>query len=241
MRLKLLIKSDFKLQVKYGIILALFVMTAVWIGMLWFFPTSTMNFVIPIAFITDFAVTGFMLFAAMIFFEKGQGTIHAVVTTPVKVSEYIKSKVITLGTTISAVGVVLTIFVSLQKGLSANYFMAIISSILSVMFFILMSCIISIRFKSFTDMILPMGGVFTVLFIPLLNYVNSSSLDFLDYFIFIFPTNSMVRIIDTIFYGGNYITIIHVFYILIWNYVLYKYAIKVFNQKLIGRECDIDV
>ncbi|KJS21613.1 MAG: hypothetical protein VR72_09755 [Clostridiaceae bacterium BRH_c20a] len=241
MRLSKLLKWDFLFQAKYGIIIAAIVITLVWLGLISLLPAFIMDYVIPIAFITDFAVTGFLFIAAMLFFEKGQGTLDVIVTSPIKVSEYILSKIISLSILICSIAIALVFGVSIIKDIEVNYFFVVVASTLSSSFFILLGLIISTFYKSFTDMLMPMGGLFTLLFIPLLIYVNADILNFLDYIVFIWPTYSMINLIDAIL--GNSSTnaiILSIAYILILNFILFRASIKFFNKKVIGREADID-
>lgn len=241
MRLLKLLKWDFVFQVKYGIIIASIFITTVWLGMISLLPAHTMDYVIPIAFITDFAVTGFLFIAAMLFFDKGQGTLATIITSPIKVSEYILSKIISLSILICFIAVTIVFGVNMIKGISINYLFVIIASILSSSFFILLGFIISTFYKSFTDMLMPMGVVFSFLFIPLLIYINADILNFLEYIVFIWPTYSMMILIDATLGNTSSISVIlSIIYILILNIILFRMAIKFFNKKVIGREADID-
>ncbi|WHH57809.1 hypothetical protein [Petroclostridium sp. X23] len=241
MRLSKLLKWDFVFQVKYGIVIAGIIITAVWLGMISLLPVYTMGYVIPIAFVTDFAVTGFLFIAAMLFFDKGQGTLDVIVTSPVRVSEYILSKLISLSTLICFIAMGLVFGVSSIKGLEANYGFVLLASLLSGSFFILLGFITSTFYKSFTDMIMPMGVWLAVLFIPFLTYINIDTFDFLDAIVFLWPTYSMMKIIDAILGDSNIIFIsLSIAYIMAMNFILFRIAVKLFNRKVIGREGDID-
>lgn len=241
MKLLNLIKWDFKFQVKYGIVIAAIVVAIVWISILFFLPTNSMSIVIPIAFITDFAITGFMFFAAMLFFEKGEGTLQAIITSPIRVKDYILSKVITLTTIITAIAMAILVMINISKLININYAYALISCILSLVFFTLLGLIVSLQFESFTDVLMPMGGVFTILFLPFLRYVDSSLFDFLDYIVYIWPTYYMIRLIDGVLQPLEIkIVITSVTILLILELFMLKMAISVFNKKIIGRTCDID-
>ncbi len=241
MRLSKLLKWDFIFQVKYGIIVVAIIITLVWLGIISLLPRDTMNYVIPIAFITDFAVTGFLFIAAMVFFDKGQGTLDVIITTPIRISEYILSKLISLSTLICFIAIGLVFGVSVIKAIEVNYGFVILGSILSGSFFILLGLITSTFYKSFTDMMIPMGGWLTILFIPFLTYINADTFNFLDYIVFLWPTYSMLKVVDGILSKSSSISnILGIVYIIILDLILFKLSIKLFNQKVIGREGDID-
>ncbi len=236
MRLKNLIVWDFKFQYKYGILFAAVMMAIVWTGIIYLLPTSTMVIAFPIMFVTDFAVAGFLLVAAMVFFEKGQNSLQALVVTPVRVLEYIVSKVISLSIMLSIIAFVLALVVMFSKNIEINLVVAIFSAFVSCSFFVFLGLIVSTFYQTFTDLILPMGVLFSVCFIPFLTYVNSESLDFLDYFIWIFPTFSMLKLVDFVFLDFDITPfIVCTLYILMLDFVLFKILIRLFNQKIIGR------
>ncbi|ONI46880.1 hypothetical protein AN644_02310 [Candidatus Epulonipiscium fishelsonii] len=237
MRLKNLILWDFKFQLRYGIIFASIIMIMLWIAIIYLLPSDVMFIAIPVIFITDFAVTGFLFVSAMIFLEKGQQTLQALVVTPVKLKEYLISKLVSLSVLLCAIGMIMAIAIIILKDININLFVLVIAGIFACSFFILLGINISTFFKSFTDLILPMGVLFAIMFIPFLSYVNSSIFDILDYFIIIFPTYSMIQLINASMAEIELSTVlISCGYLLFLNVILFNTALKLFNQKIVRRE-----
>ncbi|MFI3213387.1 MAG: hypothetical protein R3Y24_08585 [Eubacteriales bacterium] len=241
MRLKNLLIWDFKLQLRYHILLAAIVITSVWFFVLYLLPNFTMSIALPIVFITDFTVTGFLLTAAMIFFEKSQDTISALVITPVKIKEYILSKTISIAITLTCISFLLGVFIVFVKDVTVNLLLVALAAFLSCTTFILMGICISTFYDSFTKLILPMGVLFSILFIPFLSYVNNPSLDFLDYVIGIFPTYSMIILVNGAMGELSiWSMILSIAYLLLINFLLFKLSLQLFSVKIIGREHTIN-
>ncbi len=241
MRLSKLIKWDLFFQLKYGIFYVALILMATYLTLAYFIPTKFVHVFFSIAFLTDFGVSSFIFVCAMIYFEKGQGTINAITVTPIKTREYILSKIISLTTTILIIGMIFVIGTSYFKDLDVNYIFVLLAGLNTCLFFILLGIIIATYYKSFTDMLLPMGLVFLILFIPLLSYVNVDSIKFLNYIYWIWPTFSLIKILEGAYLDVNVLTIIiSLIYLIIINYILYKYAIKRFNKSFLGRSGDID-
>ncbi len=235
-RLKKLILWDLKFQLKYNIFLAAVMMASLWTFIVYMLPKSTMPIAFPIVFITDFAVCGFLLLSAMIFFEKGQNSLQALLTTPVKISEYILSKVLSLSFTLTVLALILSIIISFLKDIETNLFFAVLSAFISCSFFVIVGLIASTFFKSFTDLILPMGIFFALAFVPFLSYVNSPNLDFLDYIFWLFPTYYMLNLVNAITKDYYLITIImSTIVVLAFDFVLFKVAVNLFDKKIMGR------
>ncbi len=241
MRLKKLLLWDFYFQLKYKVMFVAVFLMLVYLGIVFFIPKQSASFFLPLAFVTDFGVTSFLFVCAMIYFERGQGTLSALVVSPVKISEYVLSKAITISITISSIGLVLIVGSSVFKNIDVNYFFGILSALLTCTFFAFLGILFSTYFKSFTDVLLPMGAIFTFLFIPFLSFFNIESLSFLNNIYFLFPTNSMLKIMEQIFEVNlNIFLILHIAYILFFNFILYKLCILKLNQNIINRSGDID-
>ncbi len=241
MKLSQLLKWDFKFQYKYGIINVAIILLLMYLALIYFTPKSLAPMILPISFITDFGVTSFIFVSAMIFFEKGEGTIYAIVTSPIKVSEYIKSKIISLSFTIMFLGFALAIGGAYFKDIETNYIYVFLGAILTCSFFILLGIISSTYFKSFTDVLLPMSLLLFILFIPFLNIFNIEALSFMNYIYWIWPTHHMIKIIQGVYSNINiFIVLFGCIYVIFINYMLYKIAIRKFNKNIIGRAGDID-
>ena len=90
------VRFDFLLQWRFGLVAAGFVVLVTVCGLLWPLDLTQVGFAIPTFVLGNLTVTGFFFVAAMVMFEKDDGTLEALVVTPLRVGEYLASKVATL-------------------------------------------------------------------------------------------------------------------------------------------------
>jgi len=239
--LKNVLKWDIIFQIKYGLYLAGFVLSLVWIGVLSLFSGEALMIAIPIVLLSDVSTMGLLFIGAILFFERGQGSIHAVITSPLKTSVYILSKLISLTIFITIFTCFVVFAIALIKGMSVNVVFLLLSVVLISMEYVLLGFWLSTFFKNFTDFILPMGLVFAVFNLPLFTLFNIESLEAIKYAFYIIPTTGFVKLLQGLYSPQS---IFDILYALIYNTLfialLYKMCIKTFNTKIIGRSGDID-
>jgi fluoroquinolone transport system permease protein len=107
MRIKNLLLGDIKFQVTYGFYFVYTVFTLLYILLLFALPESARNKVATILIYSDPAAMGLFFMGAIVLLEKSQRVLNSIAVSPVKVSEYIVSKVISLGIIGTIVGVIL--------------------------------------------------------------------------------------------------------------------------------------
>ena len=120
MRLISAIKWDIFFQMKYGLYTAGAVLTLVWVGILSLFSGEAIRLAVPIVLLSDISTMGLLFIGSIIFFERGQGSIAAVITTPLKTKEYIVSKIVSLTLFITMYSLLLTLLTSWFKGQTLN-------------------------------------------------------------------------------------------------------------------------
>jgi fluoroquinolone transport system permease protein len=198
-----------------------------------------MAYIIPIVVLSDVGTMGMLFIGAIVFFEKGQGSIKALIVTPVKPKEYIQAKVISLLCFVMLATFFVIIGPTLIKGVSINIVFYPIAVILIATPYILLGFILSAYFKSFTDFIFPMGLVFMVLNLPLLFLFDIKALEPFRGLIYILPSHGMVLLLKAMFEPQKALDLT---YAILYNMIiirwLYLKSIKIFNQKVIGRQGD---
>ncbi len=240
-KLTKLIKWDLLTQYKYGLFVAGIILSLVWISILLFAPQQAIPDIMPIVLLGDLATMGYLFIAAMVFFEKGQGSIHAVITTPITTKQYIQSKIISLLIFILGVSLIVVYTVTIVKGLTANLLFVLLSIIITAVFYMLLGLFISTKYKDFTDFLFPTGLWLMISFIPLLGLMDLPQLSFLKNIYYLFPTHGMVLLMKGIYspismYDTLYAIAINVVFI----YLLAKLCLTGFNRQVIGRRSDID-
>jgi fluoroquinolone transport system permease protein len=110
MRLKNLVIGDISFQIKYGFYFVYMVFTLFYICLLFAFPEAIRGKAVSILIYSDPAAMGLFFMGAIILLEKSQRVLNSIAVSPVKVSQYIHSKVISLGIIGTLVGVILALF-----------------------------------------------------------------------------------------------------------------------------------
>ncbi len=97
MRIKMLIKGDMAFQLKYGFYFVYAIFTLFYVLLLLVIPKEIRNQIGIILIYTDPAAIGLFFMGAIVLLEKSQNILNSIAVSPVKVSEYILSKLISLG------------------------------------------------------------------------------------------------------------------------------------------------
>nr|WP_313402833.1 hypothetical protein [Clostridioides difficile] len=115
MRLKNLILGDIKFQFKYGFYFLYLFLSIIYICIINVFPTFMREKIAIIMIYSDPAAMGLFFMGAIVLLEKSQRVLNSLAVSPVKVSEYILSKVISLGVISSIVAMFITITLNLDN------------------------------------------------------------------------------------------------------------------------------
>ncbi|UWD47433.1 ABC transporter permease [Clostridioides difficile] len=137
MRLKNLILGDIKFQFKYGFYFLYVVLSIVYICLLNAFPPLLKEKVAIIMIYSDPAAMGLFFMGAIVLLEKSQRVLNSLAVSPIKISEYILSKVISLSIISSIVAMVIAITANLNNILIiiiGTFFASIIFSLLGLIF-----------------------------------------------------------------------------------------------------------
>lgn len=239
-RLQTAISWDIRLQAKYGLYVAGFVVTAMWTSLLYFLPAHSLQYAIPLVLFGDLAIVGYLFIGAMMFFEKGQGSIEAVIITPLREREYILSKMISilvyvLGSTLLMVG-----FLSLLRAFDVNFLMLLLSAVVISLFFTELGFYFTSKFKSFTDFLLPTSMMLIVLSVPLIDFFGFTGQSPVRYVFYLWPTYGQMKLLQAAF--GN-ASLADILYGLVYNALciigLFNVSIRVFNTSMIGRKGEL--
>lgn len=118
MRLRRLICGDIQFQFKYGFYLVYTIFTLFYLCLLYAFPTEIRSKAAILLIYSDPAAMGLFFMGAIVLFEKSQRVINSIAVSPVRVREYIISKVVSLGIIGTLVGVVLAVVAGIENVLT---------------------------------------------------------------------------------------------------------------------------
>lgn len=114
--------------------------------------------------------TTFLYVAGMILFEKDEGTLNAQIVSPLRPSEYLLSKLISLTLLATLESLVLIGIVSQFQGY--NLLSVLLGIFLIGTMYVLAGIVMIVRYKSITDFLIPAIAVSLVLQAPALYFLN---------------------------------------------------------------------
>ena len=126
MRMIHLIKGDIVFQIKYGFYFLYVVFTVLYAFVLVILPETWQETVASIMIYSDPAAMGLFFMGAIILFEKSQRVLNSLAVSPIHISEYILSKIISLALISEIVAMILAVISHHQ-----NLIMVFIGTLLS--------------------------------------------------------------------------------------------------------------
>lgn len=115
--------------------------------------------------------------AAMILFEKEQGTLNATIVSPLRASEYLWSKIVTLTALAVAESVVMVggamALMSFTQRLTLPNIPLLLAGIVTIgVIYTLVGIVLIVRYDKITDFLIPVSGVAVLLQIPFLYFID---------------------------------------------------------------------
>jgi len=164
------------MQYRYGFWLAGLVVTVVWAALLYPLPADLQETWLPCVLYFDVATVGMMFMAGLLFFERKQGVIDALVATPLPTPTWLLSKLLSLTLLATAIACALVL---LTIGGRVAWLQLFPAFALSAALFTLMGFLAAARYGNVTGFLtffaivglplaLPMASYFGVVRHPLL-------------------------------------------------------------------------
>lgn len=115
--------------------------------------------------------------AGMILFEKDEGTLNAVIVSPMRTSEYLGSKIVTLTALATLEAIIMTGGAMLLMQWSStvtlpNIPLLFVGIIAIGVIYTLIGIVLIVRYDKITDFLIPMSGVAVVLQLPFLYFLG---------------------------------------------------------------------
>ncbi|MGH3979004.1 MAG: fluoroquinolone transporter permease [Pseudonocardiaceae bacterium] len=162
-----MLKLDVRLQWRYGFYYAAAFSIIVWEVLVLLVPDQLRHTAMPYIVFGDSVIIGYFFIAGAVFFEKGERTLFALLTTPVRFGHYLAGKLGTLGL-LSLVAAFLV--VGAGVGLDFGVLALMVAVVLCTQLFLLAAFITAAPFPSITDWLIPSTAVIAALSVPLLYY-----------------------------------------------------------------------
>lgn len=229
-RLAVAVKGDVLLQIKYGFYAIYAIITTVYIIILRQLPYQSLHKAIPFIVFSDPSFLGFFFIGGLILLEKGENTLEFLVVTPLRIKEYLLSKMISLTLLAALTSYVISIF---SYGLNFNKLLFTTGIILTSFFFILIGFIAVARFQTVNGYLLTAIGYITVMSIPLLGYFGL----YKNWLFYLLPTQASLILIDGAFAPKKLWEVLYAYsYLGICIILAYRLAYRLFNKYIILRE-----
>jgi fluoroquinolone transport system permease protein len=160
------VRMDFRLQRRYGFWYATAFVVALWIGVLQLVPDHLLAAAMPYLLMADLE---FMLFfiAGAVFFEKGERTMFALLTTPLRFRHYLTAKLLTMSA-LAVVTCVVVVLVDHGPGIDVPAFLA--GVLLMALLMVLAGFVTAPLFPSISEWIMPSTLVLAVANAPVVGY-----------------------------------------------------------------------
>jgi hypothetical protein len=162
-----LLRWDLAMQYRYGFWAAGLFVTATWVALLRPLSPEYREIWLPCLLYLDVGALGLMFVAGVLFFERRQGVLDALVVTPMPTSAWLASKVLSL-TLLATVAA--GVLVLLTAGAGADWGRLIPSFALVAAMYTLLGFLLAARFGSVSSFLVALSLVGVVLVLPLLDY-----------------------------------------------------------------------
>lgn len=160
------VRMDFRLQRRYGFWYATAFVVLLWIGVLQLVPDPLLGPAMPYLLMADLAFMMFFI-AGAVFFEKGERTVFALVTTPLRFRHYLTAKLLTMSA-LATVTCAVVVLADYGPGVVPLPFLA--GVVLMTLLMLLAGFITAPLFPSISEWLLPSTLVLAVLNAPLVGY-----------------------------------------------------------------------
>jgi len=230
MRLLNAIISDIRFQSKQGFYLVYVIITVMYLIILSLLPESFLRIALPLVVFSDPSVLGLFFIGGIIMLEKGQGVIQVLVVSPLTTGEYIIAKVVSLSVVAVAAASAITILSSSE---TINWFLFLTSVVLTSGIFTLCGVVINAGCNNVNQYILKTIPYMLLLVLPCFSILGAPLL----YPLTLVPSVAALRLMLGAFtqitwYESAGLTI----YLLLANYLLFRYAVRIFENKIVFQD-----
>jgi len=159
------IRWDATLQARNGFYAATAAVTAFWALVLLQAQDFDWSRLLPSMLVGNLLIGTFYFIGALVLLERGEDTLRGLVVTPLRVGEYLLSKVLTLSALALAETAVLAF---LTTGAGINWGLLLAGSAMSAAIYCLVGFIIVVRYSSINAYLLPSSLYIGLLWLPLI-------------------------------------------------------------------------
>jgi fluoroquinolone transport system permease protein len=160
---------DVRLQARNGFFHASAAVLLTWGVLAWRLPALDWTGLLPLVVLNNLAVGTFFFVAGLVLLERDEGTLDALVVTPLRTGEYLGSKVATLSAVAVAENVLVVWWIA-GPGWAAAPLMA--GAAFASVMLCLAGFVAVVRFRSVNEYLLPAMGWTVLLLLPVFPYLG---------------------------------------------------------------------
>ena len=228
-RLLSTIRWDIQLQFRNGFYLVSAVVAVMFIIILKQLPDVDWALWWPVIILENLVVNSFYFMAGLVLLEKGEGTLEAQIVTPLRPSEYLISKVLSLGFLSLLESLVVVVVVS---GFQFNWLLLSIGILFLIAFYGLYGFFVVARYDSIGEFILP-SAIWVIWFsLPLLYYTGLWE----HWLMFLHPLQAPLVLMQGAFMTIPTWQIVYgLLYSTLWVYITYVISHRAFHRFVIRK------
>lgn len=168
-RLLAMLQQEARMQYRNGFYGAVVFVAALWIGLLWFLPDFNWRPWLPFLVFSNLVITTYYFMAGLLLLDKNDGTLEALVVTPLHPGEFLAARVISLSLLATAENVLI---LGLGLGFDHLPLLALPAIIVTAALFSLFGYLSVIRYDSINEFMLPAVLFTVVLSLPVAPHFN---------------------------------------------------------------------
>lgn len=215
---------DLYLQVKYQILTVAAVVTILYVLIFKGVVRTEFDEILILLVFTDPAMIGFIFIGALVLFERGSNTLDALVVTPLRIPEYLLSKVISLG--LIACICALVIMVA-GTGFGLNFGLFLYSVFLTSGIVTLLGFAGASRVRSMNQFFIIIPQFLAPLALPLLNFFGLTD----TWILYILPSQATLNLLWASIHPISPADMVYsLLYLPAWFLLSYYYAVYSFRK-----------
>jgi fluoroquinolone transport system permease protein len=183
---------DVRAQLRQGIYYAAIYLVVVWVVGLALLPEAATEWLLPFAVFMDLSVFGVYFMAAILFLEKGDGVLEALVVTPLRRAEYLAAK---LGSLILLAMLATAAVVAINYGLEVNWLWLMLGVLLNSWIMVLTGFALAVRYNNISEFLIPSIIFLAPTQVPLIDYFGVWQ----GWPIYLVPTQPAMLLIEAAF------------------------------------------
>ena len=218
---------DLRLQVKYQILTVAVIVTVLYITIFKLLVKEEFDEILILLIFTDPAMLGYIFIGALVLFEKGSNTLDAIVVSPLRIPEYLFSKVISLGLIATVCALIMAMA---GHGFRFNYFLFIYSVFITSAIVTFLGFAGASRIRTFNQYIIIIPMFLAPLALPVLNFFGLTN----SWLLYTIPTQATLNLLWGSFHSMGIVDLVYsLVYLPLCLLLSYAYAARSFRRHII--------